>query len=178
MYKIFIQTNESIEKEVKFASFGKTRTSVKGKKERKSALSEKDILNNQCNKIEKDILELKDKKLGRVANILKLKENISGPKKGVQEPTAVRHPSSGDMVVSNEEIKRVTLEYCVKNLENVLPDPEVEKDTLLKEVLHGIRMKDTSDDGFEIVKDDFETVLDTLQRNIHTVSRVSGRCSR
>jgi hypothetical protein len=81
---------ESIEKEVKFASFGKTRTSVTSKKERKSALSEKDILNNQCNKIEKEILELKDKKLGRVATIFKMKENIFGPKKGVKEPTAVR----------------------------------------------------------------------------------------
>ena len=97
--------------------------------------------------------------MGRVATIFKMKENISGPKKGGQEPTAVRHPSNGDMVVSTEEIKRVTLEYWVKNPENAPPDPEVEKVTYLKEVLQCNRMKDTDDDGFEIIKDDFETVL-------------------
>ena len=70
--------------------------------------------------------------MGRVATIFKIKENISVPKKGGQEPTAVRHPSNGVMVVSTEEIKCVTLEYCVKNLKNAPPDPEVEKDTYLK----------------------------------------------
>ena len=88
-----------------------------------------------------------------------MKEMINGPKKGGQEPTAVRHPVTGDMVVSNEEIKRVTLEYCAKNLENLNPDPEVEKDSILKEHLNNIRMKDVNDEGFEIEKDDFENVL-------------------
>ena len=82
-----------------------------------------------------------------------------GPKKGTQEPTAVRHPVSGDMVVANEEIKRVTLEYCVENLENASPDPEVEVDTNLKKQLHDMRMKDNDDEDFEIVKEDFDTVL-------------------
>ena len=54
-------------------------------------------------------------------------------KKGSPAPTAVRHPDSGDMVVANEEIKRVTLEYCVKNLENGSPDPEVEQDATIKD---------------------------------------------
>jgi hypothetical protein len=31
----------------------------------------------------------------------------------------VKHPTTGEMVVSNDEIKRVTLEYCVKNLKSV-----------------------------------------------------------
>ena len=69
---------------------------------------------------------MRDTKLGRVGNIFKMKEIINGPKKGGQELTAVRHPTSGDMVVSTEEIKRVTLEYCVKNLENSSEVPEVE----------------------------------------------------
>ena len=52
------------------------------------------------------------------------------------------------MVVANEEIKRVTLEYCVKNLENGSPDPEVEQDATIKRQLHDMRMKDTDDDDF------------------------------
>ena len=102
---------------------------------------------------------MRDKKLGRVGNIFKMKEIINGPKKGGQEPTAVRHPTSGDMVMSTEEIKRVTLLYCFKNLENSSAVPEVEKDSNLKKYLHNIRMEDQGSDGFEIVKDDFDNVL-------------------
>ena len=120
------------------------------------ALDEKEILSKQSKIIEDQINELKEKRLGRVGTIFKMKEMINGPKKGGQELTAVRHPVSGEMVVSTEEIKRVTLEYCVKNLENLPPDPEVEMDTNLKEYLHNIRMEDTDDDGFEIVKNYFE----------------------
>ena len=123
------------------------------------ALDEKEILTKQSKIIEDQIKELKEKRLGRVGTIFKMKEMINGPKKGGQELTAVSHPVSGEMVFSTEEIKRVTLEYCVNNLENLPPDPEVEMDTNLKEYLHNIRMEDTDDDGFAIVKDDFENVL-------------------
>ena len=66
---------------------------------------------------------------------------INGPKKGSQEPTAVIDPKNGDIVVSNEEIKCVTLQYCVKNLVNESADPEVEKETNLKELLHILRIR-------------------------------------
>ena len=63
------------------------------------------------------------------------------------------------MVVANEEIKRVTLEYCVKNLENGSPDPEVEQDATIKRQLHDMRMKDSDDDDFNIGLDDLNSVL-------------------
>ena len=86
-----------------------------------------------------------------------MKEMINGPKKCGQELTAVSYPVIGEMVVSTEEIKRVTLEYCVKNMENLPPDPDVEMDANLKEYLHNIRMEDTNDDGFENVLKQFAT---------------------
>ena len=70
-------------------------------------------------KIEDQITELKQQKLERVGSIFKIKESINGPKKGNQDPTAVKHPITNDIVVSSEEIKRVTLDYCVKNLANM-----------------------------------------------------------
>ena len=47
----------------------------------------------------------------------------------------------------------------VKNLENASPDPEVEADTNLKKQLHNMRMKDNDDEDFEIIQEDFDTVL-------------------
>ena len=136
---------ESIEKEIKFASFGKSRiNSNKGKRNTNNLyeVNDEDILKEQSKQIEEQVNKVKEQKLGRIGSIFKLKEGIIGPKKGAQEPTAVRHPDSGDMVVANEEIKRVTLEYCAKNLENGSPDPEVEEDATIKRQLHDLRMKE------------------------------------
>ena len=153
---------ESIEKEIKFASFGKSRiNSNKGKRNTNNLyeVKDEDILKEQSKQIEEQVNKVKEQKLGRIGSIFKLKEGIIGPKKGAQEPTAVRHPDSGDMVVANEEIKRVTLEYCAKNLENGSPDPEVEEDATIKRQLHDLRMKDTDDDDFNMEFDDFNSVL-------------------
>ena len=122
-------------------------------------IKDEDILREQSKQIEDKVNAVKEQKLGRIGSIFKIKEGIVGPKKGSQEPTAVRHPDSGDMVVANKEIKRVTLEYCVKNLENGSPDPEVEQDATIKRQLHDMRMKDTDDDDFNIGLDDFNSVL-------------------
>ena len=78
-------------------------------------MDNEDILKRQCKKVEDEINAIKEKKLGRVGNIFKIKEIINGPKKGSQEPCAVRDPVSDDIVFSSEEIKRVTLD-CVNNL--------------------------------------------------------------
>ena len=127
------------------------------------ALSDKEILQSQCIKIEKQIQDIKDKRMGRVGNIFKMKESISGPKKGNQEPTAVRHPETGDMIVSSDEIKRVTLNYCVQNLVDKPSDPKVEKEINIKKELHDLRMEDNDDEEFELLKDDYDEVLSKFQ---------------
>ena len=43
--------------------------------------------------------------------------------------------------MANDEIKPVTLDYCVKNLSNQTPDPEVEKAQEIEKHLHKMRMK-------------------------------------
>ena len=40
--------------------------------------------------------------------MFKLKIRLGGPKKGGQEPMAIRDPNTNDLVVSTEDIKRVT----------------------------------------------------------------------
>ena len=53
---------DTIETEIKFASFGKTRTLSKKKKHVKVALDEKEILSKQSKIIEDQINELKEKR--------------------------------------------------------------------------------------------------------------------
>ena len=61
--------------------------------------------------------------------------------------------------VSSEEIKNVTLAYCVENLQNNPPDDEVKQLVNIKKQLHDYRMEHTDSEGFEVTKDSFNKVL-------------------
>ena len=64
---------------------------------------------------------------------------LMAPRNNPQEPTAIRNPNNGDRVVSNEEIKKVTLDYCVSNLRMKNFDEESNKLISLKKSLHDYR---------------------------------------
>ena len=148
---------ESIDTQIKCGAFGKTRCNkTKHKIKVRGDATDLELLKSQSNKIEQEILKLKSQKLGRVGSIFKMKEVINGPKKAGQEPTAIKDPVTGDLVVSNEEIKRVTLEYCKDNLTK----KSLGREAQIRNDLNKLRMADISDDEeFEIVKSDFEGVL-------------------
>ena len=155
---------EITENKVKFKAFGKTRPATKKKAAQKDDTGNQeekdmDLLKRQSSKIEEQINLIKSEKLGRVGSIFKMKEVINGPKKKAQEPNAIKHPKTGDLIVSAEGIKKVTLEYCVENLQNNNYDEEVKDAVNIKKELHDIRMKDTSSEGFEVKKESFGRVL-------------------
>ena len=50
--------------------------------------------------------------------MVKIKTKISGSKREAQEPTAIKNPKTGELITDAEEIKKVTLDYCVNNLQN------------------------------------------------------------
>ena len=54
-----------------------------------------------------------------------MKDEIAGHKKAKQEATAVRDPKTGELIVSRERIKEVTLEYVINNLKGNEPEDEV-----------------------------------------------------
>ena len=158
---------ETINKDIKFVAFGKTRVrnvmakpKVDGlKKTVEKETADLDLLKRQSQRVENEILRIKSQNLGRVGNIFKMKEAITGPKKGGQEPTAIRDPTSGELVVSNEEIKKVTLAYCVDNLTKKGSDKVVEKGIQLRKTLHEIRMKEEDTEELEFSNDDFDAVI-------------------
>ena len=41
--------------------------------------------------------------------MFRMRDVINGPKKGAQVPTAIKNPINDELIVSNDEIKKVTL---------------------------------------------------------------------
>ena len=66
-----------------------------------------------------------DKNKGRCGQIYKVRELVEGPKKAGQEAQAIKDPSNGEIVVNTKEIKRVTLDHCLKVLKNNEPHESV-----------------------------------------------------
>ena len=165
--EVMMDKIEKIDEEIKFNAFGKTRI-----KKRKPKLKQhvadvvvdeqdanQDIIRKEAKSIEDEIMKIKSQNLGRVGNVFKMREVITGPKKASQEPTAIRNPINGELIVSSEEIKNVTLAYCVDNLTKK-PVDRPEFDGLeLKKYLHECRMEEVHDDELDISKDDFEEVM-------------------
>ena len=71
----------------------------------KTNATDEELLQRQSKKIENSILKLKSQNLGGVGSVFKMKEVIIGQKKAGQEPTAIKDPITGDLVVANDEIK-------------------------------------------------------------------------
>lgn len=125
---------------------GKTRIKKpKTRQNRKAKVknSERDLLKNQSNKIEKEIIKIKSQNLGRAGSIFKMRDVINGPRKSAQGPTAIKDPNSDKLIVSNEGIKKVTLAYCVDNLTHKSKGKSINKGLELKKELHEKTMKDT-----------------------------------
>ena len=76
------------------------------------------LLKRQPERMEKEILNVKESRRGRVGQIFKMKDKITGGKRAANEPHAIKDPKTNNMLVSNQDIKKATLEYCADNLRN------------------------------------------------------------
>ena len=73
-----------------------------------------------------------------------LKNKIVGKKKGVQEAVVVKDPNRKE-IYEPEEIKKVSLAYCVKLLTNRDPKVKFKEGIELKVQIHEERMKEILD---------------------------------
>ena len=138
----------------------RTRKNSKAAAERPEAEESKDILKRQAKLIEEQVTKVKKTANSRVTKIFRMKEIVAGNKKPAQEAQAIKDPESGQLVVSNSEIKKVTLKYCLKTLENNKPEKEVEELVELKNEVHKLRMEDkTHDKEYRITDEDFFMVI-------------------
>ena len=106
-------------------------------------------------RLEEQITKVTSSKEGRCGKVFKMREVVNGPKKKAQEAQAIKHPESGELIVSSKEIKKTTLEYCLGVLKENKPAEDVKEvrkrqEELFKEIVEG------TDGKFEISRELFE----------------------
>ena len=79
-------------------------------------ISDEELLRKQSSKIEEDIVNIQRGKIGRVGQVYQMMKFLNGDKKEGQKPVAIKDPETKQLVVAPEDIKKVTLKYCVNNL--------------------------------------------------------------
>ena len=184
---VLMKKIDKIDNEIKFKAFGKTRVN-KGKPKTQVPEgvndNEEDIdralIVKESKRMEEEVLKIKSQNLGRVGSIFKMKEVINGPKKGGQVPTAIRDPRNGDLIVANEEIKSVTLAYCVDNLTKKVGEESKHNGLSYKKQLHDMRMEEViDDDDFDINTGDFSNVMKkfgTKKTKSYDLLLKAGKC--
>ena len=167
---------DAIMDKAKFKAFGKSKPMTQKAVERRleirlkaaQGLDEEDkvkeLMRKQYNDMEEEINKLKLAKFGRATNVHKMKEIVSGSKKSPQEPHAVLDVETNELVVSNEDIKKVTLKHCLKTLENNVPEEDVKLIVELVNDVHEKRMKEEDDDDIEISNEDFEDIVKQIEK--------------
>ena len=163
---------DKLQDNVKFKAFGKTKppraTGWLEKRDKDSTgLDDQEkaklLLEAQSKKIEEEINKIKMMRNGQMAKIYKMREIIAGPKKAKHEAHAVRN-KKGELVFSNEEIKKVNLEHCLETFKNKDPHEEAKLAVTIKEWVHEERMKEDNGDDFEITKEKFDDAVQELAR--------------
>ena len=104
-----------------------------------------------------------------MARIFKLKQTIVGNRKIGQEPTSIKDPETGDLLVSSRDIKKTTLKYCVKNFANNQVKDSVKTIVMLKQMLREMRMNENTKDEFEVDIEEYEEVVKRFKGKIPTL---------
>ena len=120
----------------------------------------------ESKQFESDMNKLKEikREKGKAAAVFKLKEKILGKKKVGQEPAVIKDPETGFEITKAEEIKQVTLNYCVKLLTNREPKEAYRETIEQLERDHEERMKEkVEEDLEELPFDVFMKILNDLK---------------
>ena len=94
---------------------------------------------------------------------------VVGSKKIGQEPTSIKDPETGDLLVSSRDIKKTTLKYCVKNFANNQVKDSVKTIVMLKQMLREMRMNENTKDEFEVDIEEYEEVVKRFKGKIPTL---------
>ena len=156
-----------IENKLKFQAFGKCSNKKKiplaPKNIKTNQLTSAELLEMQTKRVDREIEKVKETSQGKINQIFKLAKLASG--KGAMQAHAVNHPVTGKLIVNQEEIKKVSIEYCQKVLTKNEPDEHYKELSKLKEELHKKRMCEDLDCGFKAEREVFECVLDKFKKN-------------
>ena len=91
---------------------------------------------------------------------------ISGSKKVAQEQVSIKNSVTGEMMVTEKDIKKASLEYCQAVLKTREAGDEFVKEVATINRLHDLRMKEENDDtetDDTITFDDFVRILERFK---------------
>ena len=159
-----------IHEKIKFRAFGKVTigdNTAKEQAKQKDASKEesaKELFEDQVNKVNEEINDIKSKKKSKVGQIWDIRKKVLGGKKAMLDTSAFIHPKSGKLVVSKAEILQVSLDYCKDTLRNNIPavghleDIQKKKESVRNKLLlcHG---------SFQIEKETFNSVVNKFRKS-------------
>ena len=116
--------------------------------EESSEEKNKKLLAIQSENFSLKVKNLKETKClkGRSAAVFQLRSDVVGSRNIASEPSAVKDHLTDQLVTTVDEIKRVSLSYCVNLLTNRPPKETYEEDLAMKNLLHEAHMNEKVDD--------------------------------
>ena len=165
---------DGIETKLKFKSFGKCSTESIAKKNAKKNEHLKDLteeekaaqlLEKQIERVEENVKEIEKTGKSKVGRIHEIAKQIKAIEKGAGQANAIKDPTSGKLIVDQEEIKKRTVKYCKEVLTKNEPAEDFKVIAKLKVQLHEERMKERLDEGFKVEKDAFAKVIEKFKKN-------------
>ena len=165
---------EAIETKMKFKTFGKC--TVKSMAKRKEKIKKNEmhlteeekailLLKNQTKRVDEAVSKVEQSGLNKVGQIFKITQEIKGVERGASRANAIKHPTTGKLIVDQQEIKETSVKYCKKVLTKNEPKEEFKTMAKIKQMLHDKRMKENIGKGFEADKEVFDTVIDKFKMN-------------
>ena len=95
-------------------------------------------------------------------------EIYNGNEESIQEPTAIKDPSTGEVITDPIKIKSESLKFCSKLLKNRDPRLEFKEDVDAKILLHEIRMTERVENDVE------ELTVEMFNKAMKTVWQKKG----
>ena len=144
-----------IDEEIAVECFGITWQGTGKKTKKKTQKELKELYAKEQQELD-DLLSNGLKGKGLDNKMYKLRSLINGPKHAKQEPQAINHPETGDLITNREEIKNVSLEHNKKILtKNEVPkehEDEIRKQKLAHEKIMESNDKDIWTLNFQTFK--------------------------
>ena len=166
---------EKIHNKIKYKAFGKIRISgkikVKEKKDTKSKDENKEMFAKLMVEEEEkianlEIEEVKKKKLSKVGNIWEIRRKVIGGKKQKVQVSAILDPNSGELIVSKQKIKDVSLQYCKDTLSNHAPESDYKEEIRVKKDSFQKFLSESEGTGnFNISRETFDFIICKFQKS-------------
>jgi hypothetical protein len=93
---------------------------------------------------------IKKLNLPKVGKIWDKRKKVLGGEKACMDSTAILHPTSGELVVSRNLIREVSLEYCKSTLANNVPSEQFYE--YIQSKIQKVKVKLSDEDGASTIQ--------------------------